>query len=109
VKLVMFLRVDPLVLLQILRPLERLAAHGAWVGLERGVDSEMTRDVISLDAFRAAPFPAASEVQVARALPPDMLVAEMLIQLLGSRRDVIASCPLALDHVLPAEVVARRQ
>jgi hypothetical protein len=107
VKLVMFLRVDPLVLFQVLWPLECLAAHRARMGFERGVDSQMTGDMISLDAFRAASFPTASEVQVARALPPDMLVAEMLVQLLGSRRDVITSRPLALDHVLPAEIVAR--
>lgn len=75
----MFLGVDLLVLLEVLRSFEGLFAYLAHMRFQRGVDSEMAGDVIALGTGRAAVLPPASETEVVGALPADVLVAEMVV------------------------------
>ena len=67
-------------LLQILGPLEGLAAEVALVGLERYMDANMRSNVVTLDSSRAALVPLAGEVQVVGALATDMALADVILK-----------------------------
>lgn len=67
------------VLLEILGPLERLAAEVALVRLEGHMDADVRGDVIALDRGGAALVPLAGEVQVVGALAANMLLADVLL------------------------------
>jgi len=66
-------------LLQVLGPLERLAAEVALVGLQRHVDADVRGDVVSLDRGGAARVPLARQVQVVGALAANMLLAKVVL------------------------------
>lgn len=57
----------------------------------------MTSNVVPLDALDTAAFPSAGEVEIPGALPPYVVVAQVVIQLVRRGREVRASGPLALD------------
>jgi hypothetical protein len=67
------------VLLEILGPLERLAAEVALVGLQRDVDADVRRDVVALDRRGPARVPLARQVQVVGALATNMLLTKMIL------------------------------
>lgn len=67
------------VLLEILGPLERLAAEVALVRLEGHMDADVRGDVVALDRGGAALVPLAGEVQVVGALAANMLLADVLL------------------------------
>jgi len=67
------------VLLEILGPLERLAAEVALVRLEGHMDADVRGDVVALDRGSAALVPLAGEVQVVGALAANMLLADVLL------------------------------
>jgi hypothetical protein len=67
------------VFLEVLGSLEGLAAVFAAVRLQRHVDANVRRDVISLDSGGTALVPLAGETEVVGALATDMALAEMLI------------------------------
>ena len=99
-QLVVLLGVDALVLLQVLGALERLAAHGARVGLQWRVHAEMRRDVVALDALDAASLPAACQAEIVGALAANVRLAQMGVQVLGAWGDIGAVLPLAVDSGL---------
>jgi hypothetical protein len=66
-------------LLQILWALETLATEVAFVWLERDVDTNMGRDMITLYSGSAAKIPPAGEVQVVRGLAANMAFANVLL------------------------------
>ena len=65
----------------------------------RGHTSQVTSDMITLDAFDATPFPSASETQVVSRFTSNVDVAQMVIELIGGRGDMVASFPFTLDRV----------
>lgn len=77
-------------LLQILRPLEGLAAELALVRLERNVNADMRGDVIALDRRRPARVPATGQVEVVGALAADMALADVLIERLWGGELLVA-------------------
>lgn len=89
------------VLLQILRPLERLSAKVTLVRLQRHMDADVGGDVVALDRGRPAIPPTTSQVQVIRTLAADMTLADMLIELLRAGGAIPTACPLALQRVGP--------
>lgn len=70
------------VLLKILWPLERLAAEIALVGLQRHMNTDVRRDVVTLDSSRAALVPLARQVEVVGALAANMTLADVVLILL---------------------------
>jgi len=68
------------VLLQVLRAFERLAAEVALMRLQRNVNADVGRDVVTLDGRGAARVPLAREVQVVGALPANMLLTKMVLE-----------------------------
>ena len=67
------------VLLQVLGPLEGLAAEVALVRLERDVDADVGGDVVALDGGGAAGTPQALQVEVVGALATDMSLADVFL------------------------------
>jgi len=67
------------VLLEILGPLERLAAVVSLVRLEGHMDADVRRDVVALDRGGAALVPLAGEVQVVGALAANVFLADVLL------------------------------
>lgn len=113
-------------LLQILRPLERLSAKVTLVRLQRHMDADVGGDVVALDRGRPAIPPTTSQVQVIRTLAANMTLADMLlgiprksvhvgtsltsavmpmaqsyIKLLCAGGAIPTACPLALQRVGP--------
>jgi hypothetical protein len=76
----MFLCVNFFVFLEILGTIESLGTYFAGMGLERGVNSEMGSDVVTLCAGGAAVLPSAGETEVVGALSADVVVAEMVVE-----------------------------
>jgi hypothetical protein len=68
------------VLLEILGTFKCLLAKVALVRLERDVDADMGRDVVSLDRGRAAGAPGASQVQIVGRLATDMAFADVVLE-----------------------------
>lgn len=66
-------------LLQILRPLERLAAKLAFVRLQGHMNTDVRRDMVALHRRGAALIPLARQVQVVGALAANMLVTDVLL------------------------------
>lgn len=66
-------------LFQVLGALECLSTKVTPVRLQRDVDSNVGRDMITLYGGRAAVRPLASEVEVIGALAADMAFADMLL------------------------------
>jgi hypothetical protein len=67
------------VLLQILGALESLATEVALVRLQGNVNSNVRRNVITLDSGGAAIAPLAGEVQVVGALAADMALTDVVL------------------------------
>jgi hypothetical protein len=67
------------VLLEILGPLERLAAEVALMRLQRHVDADVRGDVVALDRGGAALVPLADQVEVVGALATDMLLTDVVL------------------------------
>ena len=67
------------VLLQVLGALERFAAEVALMRLQRNVNADVGRDVVTLDSCGATRVPLAGEVQVVGALPANMLLTKMVL------------------------------
>ena len=66
-------------LLEILGPLERLAAKVTLVWLERDVNADVRGDVVALDRRRATCAPLARQVEVVGALAPNVTLAHMVL------------------------------
>lgn len=66
-------------LLQILRPLESLAAEIALMRLQRHVDTDVRSDVITFHSSGSAVAPLASEVQIVGALAANMALADVVL------------------------------
>lgn len=66
--------------LEVLWPLERLAAEVALMRLERDVDADVGGDVIAFDGRGAACSPLAGQVEVIGALATDMALAHMVLK-----------------------------
>ena len=60
----------------------------------------MTCDVIPFDTLDPAGLPFASQTQVVGALPPYMGIAEMVVQCVRSRGDMLTPLPSAFDPFL---------
>lgn len=69
------------VLLEILWPLERLAAEIALVRLQGHMNTDVRRDVVTLDSSRAALVPLARQVEVVGALAANMTLADVVLLL----------------------------
>ncbi len=67
-------------LLQILRTLERLSAEVTLVWLQGHVNTDVRSDVVTLDGGGTAGVPATGQVQVVRALSPDVLLADVFLK-----------------------------
>lgn len=67
------------VLLQVLRPLERLAAEIALVRLQGDVNANVRGDVVALHSSCATRVPLAGQVQIVGALPAYVLLTEMVL------------------------------
>lgn len=67
------------VLLEILGSLESLATEIALVRLERNVDTNVRRDVVTLDCRGAARTPLARQVEVVCAFATDMAFADVVL------------------------------
>lgn len=93
---VICMRLD--VLLEILRALERLAAEVAFVRLERDVNADVRGDVVALHGGRAARAPLTGEVEVVRALAPDMAFADVVLYSASCQRG--AWMMLGMDFTL---------
>lgn len=79
-------------LLQVLRTLEGLSAEVTLVRFERDMDADMRGDVIALDGGGAAACPLARQVEVVGALPTNMTLTDVIL-------DVIMSEPITLQTV----------
>ena len=75
--LVVLFRVDTLVLLEILWPLEQFATRLARMRLQGRVDTEVARDVIALRTRHITSFPFAVETEIICGFPPNMVVAKV--------------------------------
>lgn len=80
------------VLLQILRPLERLATEITLVRLERHMHADVRRDVVALDRGRAALIPLARQVEVVCALAANMALADVVLRGWLVRRPAKMTC-----------------
>lgn len=69
------------VLLEILWPLERLAAEIALVRLQGHMHADVRRDVVTLDGGRAALVPLTSQVEVVGALATNMTLADVVLEI----------------------------
>jgi hypothetical protein len=69
-------------LLQVLGALESLAAEATLMWFERDVDPNVGGDVVALDRAGVASLPATHEVQVVGALPSNMSLTEMLLEII---------------------------
>lgn len=67
------------VLLQILRPLESLTTKVALVRLQRDVNTNVRRDVVTLYSRSTAVTPLAGQVQVVGALATNMAFADVVL------------------------------
>lgn len=77
-------------LLQILRPLESLAAEVALVRFKRNMDSNMRGDMVALDSGSATATPLASQVKVVGTLAADMALTNVFLtsqQLIRSTKE----------------------
>jgi hypothetical protein len=88
------------VLLEILGPLEGLAAELALVGLERNMNANVRSDVVTLDSGGAAGVPLASEIQVVCALAANMAFADVFVEDLRCRKLLVAVAPAASQRFL---------
>ena len=86
-------------LLEVLRPLEGLAAEVAFVRLQWDVYANVRRDVVALDSGRAACAPLTCKVEIVSALPANMTLAHMVIEALGRVGSFAASLPLTGEIV----------
>lgn len=68
------------VLLQILGPFEGLAAKFTPMGFQGNMDSNMRRDMITLDHRDGAVAPGAGQIQVVCALAANVSIADMVLQ-----------------------------
>lgn len=68
------------VLLQILGPLESLAAKVAPMGFQGDMNSNVGSDMITLDHRYGAVAPGAGQIQVIGALATDVAIADMVLQ-----------------------------
>lgn len=66
-------------LLEVLRSLEGLSTEVTLVRLQGDMNSNVRRDVISLDRCRTAITPGAGQVQVVSAFATDMAFADMFL------------------------------
>jgi hypothetical protein len=66
-------------LLQILRPLEGLAAEVAFVRLQRDVHADVRGDVVTFHRRRAAIAPLAGQVEVVGTLATNVTLADMVL------------------------------
>lgn len=87
-------------LLEILGPLERLAAELTFVRLERDMHADVRGDVVTLDSSSAARVPLASKVQVVCALTANMALTDVLIESLWSRELLVAMAPATGERLL---------
>lgn len=71
------------VLLQILRPLECLAAEVAPMRLQRHMNADVRRDVVAFDNCDATGTPGASEVEIVGTFTTDVALANVFL----SRQD----------------------
>lgn len=78
------------VFFQILRALERLAAEFTLVGLQWDVDSDVRRDVVSLDGRGSALTPCAGQVQIVSRFATDVSLADVLLSIMLARRPPVA-------------------
>lgn len=69
-------------LLEILRPLERLAAEVTLVRLQWHMDSDVRGDVVPLDSGGSARVPVAREVEVVGALATHVTLADVILWIL---------------------------
>lgn len=67
-------------LLEILRTLERLSAKLALVRLQRYMDTDVRGDVVAFNRCGAAATPLASQVEVIRAFPTDVALANVFLK-----------------------------
>jgi hypothetical protein len=67
-------------LLEILRPLERLSAEFALMRLERNMDADVRGDVVTLDSGSAATRPLTRQVEVVGALSAHMSLADVILR-----------------------------
>jgi hypothetical protein len=67
-------------LLQVLRPLERLATRIAFVGLKRDVNPDAGGDVVTLDRRHTAGIPLTRQVQGVCTLAANMALAEVVLR-----------------------------
>ena len=66
-------------LLEILRALEGLSAEFTSMWFQRDVDSDVGGDVVALDDSDMAVAPCALQIEIVGALPPNVTVANMLL------------------------------
>lgn len=72
-------------LLQILRPLEGLAAEVALVRLQGHMNADVRCDVVALDRCGPARVPLAREVEVVGALAANMTLTDVLLEARSAR------------------------
>ena len=89
------------VLLEVLRPLEGLAAEVTLMWLQRDVNADVGRDVVALDGSSAAVAPLAGQIQIIRALAANVTFADMVLV------DMLAHCADRFEVSGPS--VAKRQ
>lgn len=77
-------------LLQVLGPLEGLAAKTTLVRFERDVNPNVGGDVVTFDRAGVTSLPATDEVQVISALSSDMSFTEVLLQRINEFCDLLA-------------------
>lgn len=85
-------------LLQVLGPLEGLAAELALVRLERNMDADMRGDVVTLHSGGPATVPVAGEVQVVGALAANMTLTDVFL-----KETSLATLPSCARAVVPAQ------
>ena len=76
-------------LLEILRSLERLAAHVTLVRLQGHMDPNVRSDVVSLDSSGPARVPLTSQVEVVGALATNVTLTDVLLHQVSNLRRVI--------------------
>lgn len=89
----MLLGVNTLMLLKVLRALERLATDIAIVRLERGVNSDVRSDVVTLGTADITSIPFASQAEVVRGLATDVIITQMLVDNFWVLENKSASVP----------------
>jgi hypothetical protein len=66
-------------LLQVLRTLECLSAEVAFMWFQWNMDTDVGRDVVTLDRGSAAGIPSTGQIQVVCAFPSNMLLTDMVL------------------------------